>query len=203
MSGLFCSSCNFWLIVIGIPNIFAFYSNYFTFTPSKILDPQPKRPRRLSSVTSHNAWFTSAKALNLFVKIISASSPPQRRPTEIISSRLYHMHTLCNTKDILRVCNRLEWTNGLERRALCCGEMSGERNFSRASVCWLLITEYPLAAHASYQLDKTWTPTFLTAFCSMVNSTDNTTNGAITLRLFIAFREYTKRNVKNYIIIIN
>jgi hypothetical protein len=60
---------------------------------------------------------------------------------------------------------------------------------------------YPLAAHASYQIDKTWTPTFLTAFCSMVNSIDSTTNGAITLRLFIAFREYTRRNVKNYIII--
>ena len=35
----------------------------------------------------------------------------------------------------------------------------------------------------------------------MVNSTDSTTNGAITLRLFIAFREYTRCKVKNYIII--
>jgi len=88
----------------------------------------------------------------------------------------------------------------MDRPALCCGEMSGEWNCSRASVCWLLITEYPSTAHASYQLDRTRTPTFLTAFCRTVNSTDDTTNGAIALRLFIAFREYTRSNVKNYII---
>jgi hypothetical protein len=59
---------------------------------------------------------------------------------------------------------------------------------------------YPLAAHASYQLDKTETPTFLTALCSMENSIDSITNEAIPLRLFIAFREYTRRN-KTHIII--
>ena len=113
-----------------------------------------------------------------------------------------YAHVIWHKRHILYVSNRLEWTNSLDRRALCCGEMSGEWNFSRASICWLLVTEYPLTAYASYvyQLDKTWTPTFLTAFCSTVNSTDNTTNGSIALRLFIAFREYTRRNVKkNYI----